>query len=203
MSIHLPLSRKVEISTILFIALFCSMEVLFSQETRELFVIDRSFEVSDFVLYNLGADKEVVILEGDEDHFEKLTKHLKEYSDLTALHLFIKGKDGILDFNGTTLKPENMHEFIPVLREWKDSFTDDADLMIYTCSYAGSNKGKGAVRRLAAYTGLDIAASVDPTGCSEMKRDWNLEFKKGIVESHTFVDQMIIDPRPDRYQAMK
>jgi len=196
------LAKKIEFLGLLIILLFCSMGALFSQESKELYVLDRAFKQYEIIRYNLDPEADVLILGETEDYLEELTEYLKKCSGLSSMHLFVNGKEGMIDFNRTKLKSENLHQFITVFNEWKTSFTEEADLMIYTSSFAEDNQGKGVIRRLSAYTGLDVAASVDQTGCGVMEKDWILEFKKGIVETRSCMEG-IKNNQPEIYQAMK
>ncbi|MCW6039022.1 DUF4347 domain-containing protein, partial [Spirulina subsalsa FACHB-351] len=60
-----------------------------------------------------------------------------------------------------------------------------ADLLIYSCFTALGELGQGFVQRLAALTGLDVAASTNATGSENYGGDWDLEYRTGSIEVGT------------------
>lgn len=164
--------------SISFIALLYS-EI--SGQNTELVIIDEGVSNSGILATCMKNNVEVLILENNGNQLENLTRLITARKNLEAIHLFFSGKDGLMEMNGVTITNDNLATHLETLGKWKLSFKPGADMMIYTCDLAHSNDGKGFLRRLSAYTGLDVAASVNQTGSAS--GDWILEFRKGEIES--------------------
>ncbi|MCK4922013.1 MAG: DUF4347 domain-containing protein [Bacteroidales bacterium] len=171
-----------------FILLFSSIlffSQLTGQEFTELVVLDETVISKEAVINCLRKNIEILILPAGVNQLQELTEKLKNYKNLEAIHLLVCGKDGVIMLNESPLQNQSISMYSKELGLWKESCTPTCDLMIYTCSLAESDEGKLIIRRLAAYTGLDVAASTNVTGNLEEKGDWKLEFMKGKIETTT------------------
>lgn len=183
--------NKIIIFTCIFSGLLFRSAV-FAQGPKELVVIDENMENSEDLIKGVKKDIEVVVLKKDGNQLEELTQKLENYKDLDAIHLMICGEDGVINFQGAPVQNDNLSSYMESLAKWKESFKSGGDLLIYTCNLAGSNEGKLVVRRLSAYTGLDVAASTNRTGNYSDSTDWILEFMKGDVKAEFCFDENLI-----------
>jgi hypothetical protein len=169
------------IGFIVLISFLVHLESSLGQQRKELIIIDKAVKESGLLADCMQADKLVIILPGEGAPMKNLTREIVKHKDIDAIHLFFCGKDGLILLDGVMLSNSNLTEYISEFDEWRASFKPGADMLIYSCNLASSNQGKGLLRRLSAYTGLDIAASVNTTG--NIEGDWALEFHKGEIES--------------------
>lgn len=171
-----------------------------AQQAKQLVVLDEAIKNRELIIECINDDMELFILPEGVNQLEELTEKLKNYKNLEALHLLVCGKDGMIMLNGTPLQNENIGNYTQQLSSWKNSFTADGDMMIYTCNLAESDKGKLVIRRLSAYTGLDVAASTNNTGNLGSKGDWQLEFMKGKIETSTCFNTEKLADFPGKFE---
>jgi len=179
--------NKMQFFSLIILGLIISCRSL-AQKEIELVVIDEAVERRDDIINSLNDNLHVIILKQSNTQFRDLKDSLKNYKNLKAMHLLLCGKDGEIMLNGSPITNENIGNLSEDLSQWKESFIEEADLLIYTCRLAGSRNGKLVVRRLAAYTGLDVAASVNDTGNYGNQADWKLEFMNGSIETSSCFD---------------
>ena len=184
----------------LILILLLAMIQLSAQQAKQLVVLDEAMQNKELIMECLNEDMDLLILPDGVNQFEVLTEKLKDYENLEALHLLVCGTDGMIMLNGSPLQNENIGKYTEQLSSWKNSFTADGDMMIYTCNLAESDKGKLVIRRLSAYTGLDVAASTNNTGNLGDKGDWKLEFMKGKIETSTCFNTKKIADFPGKFE---
>ena len=83
--------------------------------------------------------------------------------------------------NGEVIDGRTLARYRRALQTWGRALTRDADILLYGCSVADTEKGWAFVNWLARYTGTDVAASTDRTGGTEDR--WTLEYATGPVEA--------------------
>lgn len=182
-----------------FALIFCSFFLyggVYGQDVKELVVLDEAMANKKLIIKCLKDNMELIILKEGEDQIEKLTSSIKKYKSLEAIHLLVCGKDGVIMFEDSPLQSSTIGKYMNELSEWKDSFTENGDLLIYTCNLAGSNSGRLVIRQLSAYTGLDVAASTNMTGNLGNEGDWDLEFMKGKIETASCFNENKISDFP-------
>jgi hypothetical protein len=130
-----------------------------------------------------GRNLEVVVLESGRDGVEQITEALEERREIGVVHIVSHGADGSLTLGDSKLDAYNVERYRDAIKSWQASLTEDADLLIYGCDFAGSAQGREMVEVLSALTGADVAASTDKTGSAELGGDWELEYTKGEIES--------------------
>ncbi len=167
---------------------------------NELVVLDESMDNRKEIISSLNENVKIIILKQSNNQLKDLTDSLKSYQELTALHLLLCGKEGLIMLNGSPINNQNMGELSDELSQWKKSFRDNGDLLIYTCKLANTDGGKLVIRRLSAYTGLDVAASVNDTGNIGKESDWDLEFMSGPVEAASCFNFQKIKKFPGKFQ---
>ncbi len=187
-------------SAFIILALLLPISLISAQQVTELVVLDEAMQNKELIMECLNENMEIIILPDGVNQLDVLTEKLKGYTNLEALHLLVCGKEGMIMLNGTPLQNDNISEHSQQLSSWRSSFKDTGDMMIYTCNLASSDQGKLVVRKLSAYTGLDVAASTNNTGNLGDKGDWHLEFMKGKIETATCFNVEKISSFPGKFQ---
>jgi len=170
-------------SLVILICLLISSLELYSQQRQELVVIDRGIDGYEDIVKSIDRNMTILLLGTECDQLRSLTDELKKYSGLQALHLFVHGEDAVLMFDHAAIHSGNIDELEPMLSQWKNSFREGADLLIYSCDLAKSCAGRELVHRIAKSTGLNVAASNDLTGCDKLNGNWVLEYTDGEIET--------------------
>ena len=129
-----------------------------------------------------GRDINVVILDAHRDGIDQISEALSKYNKLDAVHIVSHGSDGQLQLGSTQLNKTTLQERRSDLGNWKDTFTDDGDLLIYGCNLADTQDGKSLVDSISHLTASDVAASDDLT----TTEDWhNFDIGSVILADNT------------------
>lgn len=81
-----------------------------------------------------GTD--VIILDRTRDAIEQITEVLASRNGITAVHIVSHGSPGSLQLGSSTLNSANLHTYGSQLQQWRNSLTDDADILLYGCNVA-------------------------------------------------------------------
>lgn len=157
---------------------------------EELVIIDGAVDDLDMLTTSFDPELTVHIIEPSSDGIAKITEILAETSDISAIHIFSHGSPGVLSVGSSLLHEDNVIEYAEQLEGWKDSLTDDADIMIYGCNVTASESGEDLIKTMADLTGADVAASSNATGSAFLGGDWELESQIGEIDSSTLAGQI-------------
>lgn len=147
--------------------------------SRQLVIVDPGIPGGIQWVEKLNAD--IRVLRADQDALEQITAILAEVKNLSRLTVLSEGQPSEVRFSTGTLNLETLASRAGVLRSWRKSFANGADLLIYSCSVGQGRDGLSLVRELARTTGLDVAASSNPTGPASLGGDTRLEVVEGEV----------------------
>lgn len=137
--------------------------------------------IADLVITN---NAEVIFLDQESDGLSQIAAVLQSRTDITAVHIISHGDQAELTLGTTTLTANSITgEHADELTIISGALTENADLLIYGCSFGEGEDGRAAVQALAKATGADVAASDDLTGNSALGGDWDLELRTGSVEA--------------------
>ncbi|MCP4167372.1 MAG: DUF4347 domain-containing protein, partial [Chloroflexi bacterium] len=103
-------------------------------------------------------------------------------------HIVSHGAPGQVVLGGLKLNTESLNTERSAIAAWGDSLVSTGDILLYGCSIGQGQVGDEFVQQLAAVSGVDIAASVDPTGAANLGGDWDLEFRTGAIEAELGLD---------------
>ncbi|MBT7950451.1 MAG: DUF4347 domain-containing protein [Gammaproteobacteria bacterium] len=163
-------------------------------DTNEIIFIDSNVEEYSTLLEGIDSNAEVVFIDSDSDGMEQIAEVLADRDDIDAIHIIAHGDAGQLQLGNTILTEESMQgEHADELASINSSLSENADILIYGCSFAEGDMGQSAAEKLAELTGADIAASDDLTGAAELGGDWDLEVQIGEIESDSSVFGSTID----------
>ncbi|NIU06024.1 MAG: DUF2341 domain-containing protein [Gammaproteobacteria bacterium] len=156
---------------------------------RELVFIDPGTPDYEQLLQDLQRDRgdgtriDVVLLDAKQDGVKQITRVLKQHQKLNAIHLVSHGNDGTLKLGNGQLDSKHLSADASHVATWANALSNEADLLIYGCDLASSDKGQALIEELRTLTGTDIAASTDRTGDESKGGDWDLEFTVGSIEA--------------------
>ena len=154
-----------------------------------LMFIDPAVQNIEKLIQNIADNTITVVLNHNEDGIIQITQALEYFDSVPSLHLVSHGQAGHFKLGATTLNSSNISSYKDKLETWKDSFTADADTLVYGCNVAGdyiddgSYSGDPLLGQLSHYTGTDVAASTNFTGSSQQGGDWVLERMIGEIEA--------------------
>lgn len=145
--------------------------------------------IDDLDAGNSTADLEIYLLDASRDGVEQISEILAGYDDVDAIHVLSHGNDGKIRIGNTVLESGNLAGYAGEFAAWQSSLNPDADLLLYGCELAETNDGRTMLEALAQLTGADVAASTDDTGHESLGGDWDLEFRAGVVDSASILNQ--------------
>jgi Domain of unknown function (DUF4347)/Domain of unknown function (DUF4082) len=131
---------------------------------------------------NLQADIKV-ILDPNQDGFEQISKVLKQYDNLTGIHIISHGNTAELQLGNNIFNSASLNKNNIGLQQWTSSLTPEADILLYGCNVAAGATGQAFVNTFSNLTGADVAASIDFTGDDSQGGNWLLEYSTGNIET--------------------
>ena len=142
-------------------------------------------DVSDYqtLVNGIEPETEVIILDGNRNGIEQITETLANYRNLESIQILSHGGAGILQLGNSYLNGENIESYQTQLQKWRESLTENADILLYGCNVAEGELGENFIHRLSEITQADIAASDDLTGNSDLGGDWILEATTGFIDT--------------------
>ena len=150
----------------------------------ELVVIDAAVAQPQTLIAQLQPHQQAVLLPtGEADSLTHLTQILSRYRHLKALHLIAHGRPGQMQLGQTLVDRAALMAHGAQLRQWRQAFTPQADILVYGCEVAADEAGIGFVKALQQLTQADVAASSNLTGSAQFRGDWRLEVQLGQLET--------------------
>jgi hypothetical protein len=157
---------------------------------------------------------EIHLLDSDSSGINQISRVLEDRSGLDAVHIISHGDAAELILGSDSISPDTFGQFKDQLSGWGQSFKEGGDILLYGCNVGSGEAGLSFVESLSALTGLDVAASDNPTGTGLFSGDWVLEASTGTVETASlsvvdyrhllfgisgtnFADSLILDDHTD------
>ena len=122
----------------------------------------------------------VISIDSNQDVINQITTALEDLYDIPVLRIISHGDIGVLKFGNQAIDSTDLTSNNRQIASWGKSLADDADILLYGCSIAGSDGGKAFVQLFASMTQADIGASSNITGTGG---DVVLEFQVGKVSN--------------------
>jgi uncharacterized protein YjbI with pentapeptide repeats len=148
------------------------------ENTQSLVIIDSAL-LTSIPLKELG-DSHLCVVNDREDAFDQISAVLERLKNVSTLRIISHGGDGVLRLAGQTIDVSTLEARTTQISGWKKFLSAEADILLYGCRVAETQKGKFFVNRLAALMEANVAASTNLTGA---EGDELLEFKVGEVSS--------------------
>ena len=175
------------------------VEALSAGAARELVFVDASVPDVEQLLLDVlsaqdsGRDIEIVLISGDQDGIEQITKTLRDRRDVDAIHVISHSTEGAVQLGNAVLDNTTIQGYAAQLAQWSDSLSSSADLLFYGCDLAGNAEGQLLLESLHALCDCDVAASTDVTGHAALGGDWDLEYETGVIDVAIVVSNDVTD----------
>jgi Ca2+-binding RTX toxin-like protein len=157
--------------------------VITSLHSNEIVFVDTSVQDWQNLVTGVRPDVQVIQVEPRRDGVAQIAEALAGQHDIDALHIISHGAAGTLILGATVLNGVNLSDHAALLSQIGQSLTASGDILLYGCNVAAGENGQSFIDALAAVTGVDVAASADPTGSAALGGDWTLEASVGPVEA--------------------
>ena len=121
-----------------------------------------------------------IVVQPHEDGLAALERAVLAHPEATAIHVVAHGEPGLIRLGASDITEARLNTRVGALHQWRQGagHAGRPDLLIYSCRVAAGAAGAEFVRQLAAWTGMDVAASDDLTGAGG---DWELEAATGWI----------------------
>ncbi|NND98310.1 MAG: DUF4347 domain-containing protein [Pirellulaceae bacterium] len=157
-------------------------------EPTEIVFVDPRVEDLSVLENGISQDAELILLNTTSDALEQISRHLRSRTNIQSVHIVSHGTRGQLQLGNQAIGLTQLQNSSALLRQWTDSLTADADLLVYGCDVGGGHIGVAFAHRLASLTGADVALSNDKTG-NQPNADWALEVQVGDIDSSLVFSQ--------------
>lgn len=158
------------------------------QRRHEIVFVDTRVENYEQLIEGIDADAEVVLLDRERDGIDQIAAHLRGRTGIDAVHLIGEGNAAELHLGSAFVTQGALDgRYADLLAQIGQSFSPDADLLIYGCNFGEGEAGLTAMQTMARLTGADVAASTDRTGHAAQFGDWELERAVGGIETEVVV----------------
>jgi trimeric autotransporter adhesin len=148
-----------------------------------LIFIDSRVQDIESLVRDFPAGQEYVILDSSSSGLDQMTEVLQGRSDIGSIQIISHGSAGSIMIGSTTLTAENISQYSGQLQILGQSLSENGDILLYGCDVGAGAAGMQFIEKMAQLTGADVAASVDPTGGSTSRGDWNLEVATGDIDT--------------------
>jgi len=105
---------------------------------------------------------EYLILDAERDGIEQISEAIAGLSDLSAVHIVSHGADGVVELGNSELSASTLTQYQSQLNGWRDSMTDDADLLFYGCDLAYSENGRAMLDCQQSVNAMLLQAMIQP-----------------------------------------
>jgi len=150
---------------------------------RELVVVDAA--VADKAMLHNALKPGVAIVEINSARagLPQLISELAQYKNLAAVHIVSHAEAGAILLGNSRITPDNIQQEVHAFAALHAAVREGGDLLFYGCDLAANKAGEELLDIISNETGLDVAASNNLTGNSALQGDWDLEVKRGNIES--------------------
>jgi len=154
------------------------------QQSKEVVIVD--WTVTDYrtLIQDINPNTPVIVLQPGQSGLAGLSKALAGFNNLDAVHLVTHGWGGALQLGGQLVTDQTLQTQTDDVQALARALKAGGDLMLYGCSVAAGSTGQEFVSDLAQVLGdVDVAASTDKTGPTQLGGDWDLEWHSGNIET--------------------
>lgn len=123
-----------------------------SINTRSIVIVDASVNQYHYLLADSRDGMEVHILNEQEDGIVQIQSLLQKYHHLSRLFLFCEGAPSRIELGATILDETNLWIYADAIREWRNYFTQDTEILIHGCDLASNRLGQAFVSWLGLLT---------------------------------------------------
>ncbi len=152
--------------------------------------VDAEVEGLEVLTRSMPANAKVVLLSANSDALQEMTNVINQHASINSIHIISHGQSGSVQLGGKVIDATQLELNQNLIRSWKDSLSENADVLVYGCDVAAGASGEQFLSRLATLTGADVAGSVDATGSESEGGNWALEAKTGNIESALAVNTL-------------
>jgi hypothetical protein len=154
------------------------------------YVFDTAVDGYQDLLAGIERPADVLLIDGMRGGLGQLADGFVGRTGVREVHIVSHGRDGVLVLGTDVLSRETLHKHSDALMVLNRALHESADMLLYGCEIAKTEKGEAFVADLAEATGANIAASQTLTGAANLGGDWEFGFSCGKTTTEIgFSDQ--------------
>ncbi|EIK44572.1 outer membrane protein domain-containing protein [Cellvibrio sp. BR] len=161
------------------------LDIRTAHPVRELVIVDGAVAETDKVVLRRALKPGVQLVELDSSvaGLPQLISALDGHKNLAAIHVVSHAEAGTILLGNSRITTESIQQEVHAFAALHGAVREGGDLLFYGCDLAANKAGEELLDIISNKTGLDVAASNDLTGNSDLHGDWDLEVKRGNVEA--------------------
>lgn len=173
---------------------FDTLDIQQRAAITELVIVDSSVPDKSTLYRGLRPGVAMVEIDAGEAGLPQLIEALRDYRDLAAVHVVSHAEAGVLQLGNSRVTAEDVHRELGAMAALRESVREGGDLLFYGCDLAANADGEALLDIFRNETGLDVAASDNLTGNSDLNGDWELEVQRGRIDTAlAFSDKALRD----------
>ncbi|MBO9997918.1 MAG: DUF4347 domain-containing protein [Cyanobacteria bacterium SID2] len=137
-----------------------------------LVLIDAKVEGIAGLIAGLLPGSDAIVIDPRQDGIVQTTEILRQYRNLTELHIVTHGRPGSIELGIAELSERTLGQYASQIGRWRRSLQPDAEILIYGCRVAAGKEGRRFLDRLTKLTQLSVSASEHLMGGNQ---PWHLE----------------------------
>ncbi|MEN0036434.1 MAG: DUF4347 domain-containing protein [Cellvibrio sp.] len=161
------------------------LDIQIAHSVRELVIVDEGVAEADKSVLRraLKPGVEMVHISSTEAGLPQLISALEGHKNLAAIHIVSHAEAGAILLGNSRITAENIQQEVHAFAALTGAVREGGDLLFYGCELAANKAGEDLLDIISNNTGLDVAASNNLTGNPALNGDWDLEVKRGNVET--------------------
>ena len=159
------------------------LDIVHPAAISELVVIDGAVADKATLYRGLRPGVAAVEIDPSQPGLPQLAAALSNYRDLAAVHVVSHAWDGELQLGSSRVTSDSVLQQPSALAALRQAVRAGGDLLFYGCDLAAGDKGAALLDIVHRQTGLDVAASSNPTGSPALGADWTLEIQRGHIDT--------------------
>ncbi len=161
------------------------LDIQTAHPVRELVIVDGAVAETDKVVLRRALKPGVQLVELDSSvaGLPQLISALDGHKNLAAIHVVSHAEAGTILLGNSRITTESIQQEVHAFAALHGAVREGGDLLFYGCDLAANKAGEELLDIISNKTGLDVAASNNLTGNSELQGDWDLEVTRGNVEA--------------------
>ena len=160
----------------------------------ELVIVDSAVQDRAVLQRALKPGVQMVEIDASRPGLPQLVQALASFKNLSAIHVVSHAEAGVLLLGSSRITAESVKGEIESLAALRNAVRPGGDLLFYGCDLAATPEGEQLLDIVQHATQLDVAASSNATGNLAQGGDWQLEVRRGHVDTQlAFSDKALAD----------
>ncbi|MFD2318210.1 DUF4347 domain-containing protein [Delftia deserti] len=170
------------------------LEIVVASPVSELVIVDSAVQDRAVLQRALKPGVQMVEIDASRPGLPQLVQALASFKNLSAVHVVSHAEAGVLLLGSSRITAESIKGEIESLAALRNAVRPGGDLLFYGCDLAATPEGEQLLDIVQHATQLDMAASSNATGNLAQGGDWQLEVRRGHVDTQlAFSDKALAD----------